>query len=128
VPADKIEAYVRKLKPTITLAEYDKVLKGKEKQLSPIKEKEDEKAENEDIDLSRNESDSLAKDESETNKLAQQMDADNLSDIRSARGNISIDDSRQDLKKVIEEEEKKVENQKSAQKNDENKVVMESPK
>ena len=56
------------------------------------------------------------------------MDADNLSDIRSARGNISIDDSRQDLKKVIEEEEKKVENQKSAQKNDENKVVMESPK
>ena len=128
MPADKIEAYVRKLKPTITLAEYDKVLKGKEKQLSPIKEKEDEKAENEDIDLSRNESDSLAKDESETNKLAQQMDADNLSDIRSARGNISIDDSRQDLKKVIEEEEKKVENQKSAQKNDENKVVMESPK
>ena len=71
MPADKIEAYVRKLKPTITLAEYDKVLKGKEKQLSPIKEKEDEKAENEDIDLSRNESDSLAKDESETNKLAQ---------------------------------------------------------
>lgn len=128
MPADKIEAYVRKLKPTITLAEYDKVLKGKEKQLSPIKEKEDEKAENEDIDLSRNESDSLAKDESETNKLAQQMDADNLSDIRSARGNISIDDSRQDLKKVIEEEEKKVESQTSAQKNEENKVVMESPK
>lgn len=103
VPADKIEAYVSKLKPTITLAEYDKVLKGKEKPLSPIKEKEDEKGE--DVDLSRNESDSLAKDESETNKLAQQMDADNLSDIRSARGNMSVDESRQDLKKVIEEEE-----------------------